>query len=114
MNTPLFGKDLVSIESLNKTEIELIFETTYRMERLVKEKGGDDRLAGKIVTLAFFEPSTRTYSSFAAAAKRLGAGVVAHNGMQNTSIAKGESFEHTVKVFSCFGDCLIVRNPQTG
>src|SRR3990167_4575474 len=114
MKNTLFGKDLVSVDSLNKTDIELIFETTARMEKLVKEKGGDDRLAGKIVTLAFFEPSTRTYSSFAAAAQRLGAGVVAHNGMQNTSIAKGESFEHTVFVFSRYSDCLIVRHPQPG
>src|SRR3989338_2033684 len=110
----LFAKDIVTIDSLSKSEIELIFTKTTEMKSLVTKNGGDDRLRGKIVTLAFFEPSTRTYSSFSAATQRLGAGVVAHNGMQNTSIAKGESFEHTVKVFSRYSDCLIIRHPQPG
>src|SRR3989344_6341961 len=111
---PLFAKDIVTIDSLSKSEIELIFTKTTEMKSLVTKNGGDDRLRGKIVVAAFFEPSTRTFSSFSAATQRLGAGVVAHNGMQNTSIAKGESFEHTVFVFSRYSDCLIVRHPQPG
>lgn len=114
MKNTLFAKDIVTIDSLSKAEIELIFAKASEMKSLVKSKGGDQRLSGKIITAAFFEPSTRTFSSFLAAAQRLGAGVIAHNGMQNTSVAKGESYEHTVKVLCHYSDCLIIRHPQPG
>jgi len=114
MKNFLFGKDIVSIDSLSKEHVELIFEKTREMAELVKKKDGDRRLEGKIITTAFFEPSTRTYSSFVAAAQRLGAGIIPLNGMTNTSVAKGESFEHTIKVLSRYSNCLVVRHPEPG
>lgn len=110
----LYQQNLVSIDSLTVYKCQLIFARAREMEKLVHEKGGDDRLKGKIAALLFFEPSTRTFSSFATAMQRLGGGMIPLNGMQNTSIEKGESFEHTVRVFSNYADILIVRHPEIG
>ncbi|OGG19185.1 aspartate carbamoyltransferase [Candidatus Gottesmanbacteria bacterium RIFCSPHIGHO2_02_FULL_39_14] len=110
----LFGKNLVSIDDISLQNLNLIFTRTEEMKKLVKEKGGDSRLKGKILAALFFEPSTRTFSSFISAMQRLGGGIIPLNGMTNTSIEKGESFEHTVKVFSTYADCLVIRHPQVG
>lgn len=114
MTISLYQKDLVSVDSLSVGEIDLVFEEAKEMEKLVKEKGGDDRLSGKILAALFFEPSTRTFSSFITAMQRLGGGIIPMNGMKNTSIDKGESFEHTVKVFSNYADILVIRHPEFG
>lgn len=114
MKNSLFRKDLVTVESLTREEIKLLFDKTKEMEKLVKEKGGDDRLKGKIMAALFFEPSTRTFSSFITAMQRLDGGIIPLNGMQNTSVGKGESFAHTVQVFSRYADCLVIRHPEPG
>ncbi len=114
MKNSLFGKDIISVESLRREEVEHIFEKTREMEVLVKEKGGDGRLKGKVIAALFFEPSTRTFSSFITAMQRLGGGIIPLNGMQNTSVEKGESFEHTIQVFSRYADCLVIRHPEPG
>lgn len=114
MKNSLFGKDLVTVKDLNKMGIETIFGRTNEMEKLITTKGGDDRLKNKIMAALFFEPSTRTFSSFITAMQRLGGGMIPLNGMSNTSVEKGESFGHTIKVFSRYADCLIVRHPEPG
>jgi len=114
MNNTLLGKDLVSVDNLTQSDLKLIFARTVEMQELAQTKGGDRRLAGKIMAALFFEPSTRTFSSFITAMQRLGGGIIPLNGMTNTSIEKGESFEHTVRVFSVYADCLIIRHPLKG
>lgn len=114
MKNNWYKKSLVSVDPLKLEDIELLFDKTKEMEKLVKQKGGDDRLKGKIMAALFFEPSTRTFSSFITAIQRLGGGIIPLNGMQNTSVAKGESFHHTVQVFSRYADCLVIRHPEVG
>lgn len=112
MKNTLFGKDIASVDSLTKRDIELIFKKTKEMEKLVQSKGGDDRLKGKILAALFYEPSSRTFSSFISAMQRLGGGVIPLNGMSNTSVFKGETLEDTVRVFSSYADVLVIRHPQ--
>ena len=114
MKNSLFGQDLTTVDSLEASDLALIFQKTDRMKKLTVEKGGDDSLKGKIGAFLFFEPSTRTFSSFITAMQRLGGGIIPLNGMENTSVEKGESFEHTVRVFSTYADCLIIRHPEVG
>lgn len=114
MKNPLFGKSLISVDDISATSLFLIFERAKIMRTLVTNQGGDDRLKGKILAALFFEPSTRTFSSFITAMQRLGGGIIPNNGMKNTSIEKGESFEHTIRVFSTYADCLVVRHPLVG
>lgn len=114
MKNNFYNRDIVSVDDFTEEDLELLFEKTDEMKKLVENKGGDDRLKGKVVTALFFEPSTRTFSSFISSAQRLGAGIIPLNGMQNTSVAKGESFEDTVRVFSAYADILVIRHPQAG
>lgn len=114
MKNNFYNRDIVSVDDFCEEDLELLFEKTDEMKKLVENKGGDDRLKGKMMAALFFEPSTRTFSSFISSAQRLGAGIIPLNGMQNTSVAKGESFEHTVQVFSRYSDCLIIRHPEVG
>jgi aspartate carbamoyltransferase catalytic subunit len=67
-------------------------------------------LSHKIITSAFFEPSTRTKSSFEMAAKRLGAQVVNFD-VDNSSVKKGETLYDTLKTLEAIGsDALIIRH----
>lgn len=71
-------------------------------------------LQNKIIANCFFEPSTRTRLSFEAAALRLGANVIGFADAGNTSQAKGESLQDTIKVISSYSDLLIIRHPKEG
>ena len=114
MSNNLYSKDLVSVDDISLQDLNLIFAKTKEMNKLVKVKGGDNRLKGKILASLFFEPSTRTFSSFLTAMQRLGGGVIPLQGMSNTSIAKGETLEDTVRVFSNYADVLVIRHPEPG
>src|SRR3989304_1854182 len=114
MKNSLFGQDFTTVDSLEASDVALIFQKTTEMKKLIAAKGADDSLKGKIGAFLFFEPSTRTFSSFITAMQRLGGGIIPLNGMRNTSVEKGESFEHTIRVFSTYADCLVVRHPEVG
>ncbi|OBZ90061.1 Protein ura1, partial [Choanephora cucurbitarum] len=61
----------------------------------------------------FFEPSTRTSSSFEAAMYRLGGKVVSVTA-STSSVQKGESLADTVRTLGCYSDVIILRHPQPG
>ena len=58
MKNNLFGKSLVTVESLKREDIESIFKRADEMKSLVETQGGDERLKGKIMGALFFEPSS--------------------------------------------------------
>ncbi len=71
-------------------------------------------LQGRLVTTLFFEPSTRTRSSFELAAKRLSADVQSFS-PSSSSLSKGESLLDTVRTYVSMGaDLLVVRHRCTG
>ncbi len=71
-------------------------------------------LQGRLVTTLFFEPSTRTRSSFELAAKRLSADVQSFS-PSSSSLSKGESLLDTVRTSVAMGaDLLVVRHRCTG
>lgn len=61
----------------------------------------------------FYEVSTRTCSSFAAAMQRLGGSVV-HFSESTSSTQKGESLADSVQTMSCYADVLVLRHPTPG
>lgn len=72
-------------------------------------------LRGKLAALLFFEPSSRTFSSHAAAVKRLGGQTVEYQQPNTTSsTVKGETLEDTVNVFEHYVDLIIIRHPVMG
>ena len=109
MNNPARGS-LLGIEHLETKEIDSLLKLARRMNPLKPRP----LLRGKKVVLLFYEPSTRTRSSFEVAAKSLGAmTVLVHS--SGSSIEKGESIIDTGYTLRGVGaDCIVIRHPSAG
>src|SRR5882762_5347462 len=79
----------------------------------MERSGALDVLHGKILCALFYEPSTRTSSSFEAAMKRCG-GEVAQATADRSSMQKGETLEDTVRMLTCYSDGIVIRHPDVG
>ncbi len=104
------SKDLISLEGVSREELR---ET---IERPREHAAGDapGALEGRTVCTAFFEPSTRTASSFELAARRAGADVVSISG-DGSSISKGETLVDTIVTLDRLGaDAIVLRHPAAG
>jgi len=69
--------------------------------------------SNKTIILMFFEPSTRTFCSFQAAANKLGCKIICLT-EKYSSIEKGESLEDTIKTLNVFADVIVLRHPEKG
>jgi carbamoyl-phosphate synthase/aspartate carbamoyltransferase/dihydroorotase/carbamoyl-phosphate synthase/aspartate carbamoyltransferase len=77
--------------------------------------GACDLLHGAILTCLFYEPSTRTSASFIAAMERLGGAVIPiTQGVQFSSVAKGESLPDTIRTLQQYSDVIVLRHPEIG
>ena len=90
-----------------------IFKVADQMKADVEGTGGNDLLAGKILANIFYEPSTRTSASFAAAMLRCG-GKVMQIDSQTSSAKKGESIGDTIRCLESYTDVMVLRHPATG
>jgi aspartate carbamoyltransferase len=84
------------------------------MHDMVDHIGTFDLLKGKILANLFYEPSTRTSSSFTAAMERLGGSVIPINEVKYSSVSKGESLADTVRTLECYTDVIVLRHPEVG
>jgi len=71
-------------------------------------------LKSKILTNLFYEPSTRTSSSFYSAMVRQGGSVIPINNVKFSSAIKGESLEDTIITMGTMSDCIVLRHPEIG
>lgn len=108
-------KDLLDISALAREEIDLLLEqSTPFKELFTRSVKKVPALKGKSVLMLFYEPSTRTHSSFEVAAKRLSADVTNFDVAQS-SITKGESVRETVETLQAMRtDYIIVRHGSSG
>ncbi len=111
-SNPYFKKHILSVTDMTRSDIEYLFEVTNDI--MSDQNAFTDALKGRVIAALFFEPSTRTFSSFVAAAQRLGAGFIPIIGAENTSTKKGESFEHSIKTLSQYADTIVIRHPDVG
>ncbi len=81
---------------------------------MVERIGTFDLLKGKILANLFYEPSTRTSSSFTAAMERLGGSVIPISEVKYSSVSKGESLPDTIRTLECYADVIVLRHPETG
>ncbi len=111
----LKSKDLLDIKSLDREEINLFLDSAESF----KEVTGRDikkvpTLRGKTVVNLFFEPSTRTRTSFEIAAKRLSADVINFS-ISGSSMSKGESLLDTARnIEAMSSDFIIIRHSASG
>lgn len=108
-------KDLLGLEFLSRTQIEEILAQTKPMKQLfMRSVKKAPALRGRTVGLVFFEPSTRTRTSFELAAKRLSADVIAI-ASNTSSVRKGESLVDTAKTLESMKvDFIVLRHESSG
>ncbi len=106
----LRGRDVLAVTGFSRGEVEALFRAVDSL------LNGYPRgaLEGRVVALAFFEPSTRTRLSFEAAVKRLGGEVIGFSGPEATSVAKGETLADTVRMLDSYADAIVIRHPREG
>ncbi len=111
----LARKDLLGMRELTAEEIRLILDTAESM----KEVAGRDikkvpALRGKTLINLFYEPSTRTRTSFEIAGKWLSADVI-NVSTVSSSVAKGESLKDTgLTLQAMHPDIVVLRHPTSG
>jgi aspartate carbamoyltransferase len=109
-----YGKDIISVKQFTREDLEYVFGVAHEMRGMVERVGTFDLLKGKILANLFYEPSTRTSSSFTAAMERLGGSVIPINEVRYSSVSKGESLPDTVRTLECYADVIVLRHPETG
>jgi len=111
----MIGRDILGIEDLARSDIELILETAERMQEIgSREVKKVPTLRGRTLINLFFEPSTRTLASFEIAGKRLAADVVNFS-VSGSSVTKRETLLDTAKTLDAMDpDCVIVRHQVAG
>ena len=109
------GADLLGLAEMTGEEILSLLDSAAEMKRALASGASRAELAKKTVCLLFFEPSTRTMHSFAAAARALSAQVVSFTAGAASSTAKGETLLDTAANLAAIGaDVFVVRHRSSG
>ncbi|MCA1958047.1 MAG: aspartate carbamoyltransferase catalytic subunit [Nitrospira sp.] len=108
-------KDLLGLASLSTDEIKLILDTADSFKEVTgREIKKVPALRGKTVVNLFFEPSTRTRTSFELAAKRLSADVINFS-PSTSSVVKGETLLDTARNIEAMqADIIVLRHSSAG
>lgn len=106
---------LLGLQELSAEEITVILDQAAEFKEMAKR--GETKigaLSGTVVANLFFEPSTRTKTSFSLAAKRLSADTVDFTS-SSSSLSKGETFVDTARNIEAMGvDVVVVRHGTSG
>ncbi|HSW38719.1 MAG TPA: aspartate carbamoyltransferase catalytic subunit [Acidobacteriota bacterium] len=113
--TSLRHKDLLGIEQLSVEEIQLILDTADALKEISSRPLKKvPALRGKTVINLFFEPSTRTRSSFELAEKRLSADILNFSA-STSSVTKGETLLDTAQNLEAMApDIIVIRHQSAG
>ncbi len=108
-------RHLLTLEGIGRARIETLLDRAAGLRAaFAGGQGGPRPLAGRTVVNLFFEPSTRTRTSFELAARRLGAEVVNFD-LAGSSTSKGESLEDTLATLEAMqADAFVVRHRENG
>ena len=109
-----YGQDVISVRQFNRENLSYIFDVADEMRAVVRRVGSTDLLKGHVLACVFYEPSTRTSSSFIAAMSRLGGSVIPINEVRFSSVTKGESLPDTIRTLESYADVIVLRHPDVG
>ena len=111
----LSGRSVTALENFSPEEIRLILDTAQEMKKVIRRDIKKvPTLRGKAIVNLFFEPSTRTRTSFELAGKYLSADVVSIN-TASSSVVKGESLRDTLYTIEAMGvDAIVMRHKAEG
>ena len=107
-------KHIISVNQFDTNFLENLFRKAVSYSEVNQNSTFSNSLSGKIVANLFYEPSTRTSSSFFAAATKLGGSVLPINEVTYSSVAKGESLKDTIITLGCYADAIILRHGSKG
>lgn len=110
-----FNQHIINERQFTRKNLEILIKKARELESLNKPGNEIDLLRGYVVSLLFYEPSTRTRFSFEVAAKILGAWALTSEstGIFSSSV-KGETLEDTIRVVNGYSDLIILRHPKIG
>jgi aspartate carbamoyltransferase catalytic subunit len=114
LQSGFYGKDIISVRQFTRDDLSYIFGVADEMQAIVKRVGSTDLLRGHVLAVVFYEPSTRTSSSFIAAMSRLGGSVIPINEVRYSSVTKGESLPDTIRTLESYADVIVLRHPDVG
>ena len=117
-------RHVLSVDDFNREQLHELFNLAHKMKICVTNEKPlemtdkikipiQDILRGKLMASIFYEVSTRTSSSFAAAMQRLGGSVIYFN-KEFSSVQKGETVEDTVNIMANAADVAVLRHPEKG
>jgi len=108
-------KDILGTQEMNASEITYLLDATESfLEVSTREVKKVPTLRGKTIINLFYEPSTRTRTSFEIAGKRLSADVI-NISNSSSSAAKGESLKDTALTLAAMAaDVIVIRHPASG
>ncbi|MBZ0287679.1 MAG: hypothetical protein K8I30_08695, partial [Anaerolineae bacterium] len=94
------GKHIVTVDQFTRKDLQTLFDAASSLRKRLRQsdRGLVEVCSGKVMAMLFFESSTRTDMSFQAAMVRLGGEVIgASNGVQFSSVYKGENLADTIR-----------------
>lgn len=104
-NVP-WKESVISVDQFTRDHVDTLFELAKTVGFL------NQPLSGKVLANLFYEPSTRTSSSFHSAMVRLGGSVIPINEVHYSSVSKGETLEDTVRTLECYADAIVLRHSE--
>jgi len=118
MNTDFRDRDVISITDFSREEILHICEAgrrMYEMEKAGKRNALRDALKHRTLSYMFYEPSTRTRTSFNTGMRELGGRYDGFSGTEGTSVMKNETVRDTVTMMCAnHNDVIVMRHPLDG
>ncbi|MBN1544446.1 aspartate carbamoyltransferase [Candidatus Woesearchaeota archaeon] len=114
-----FARDWLDVHSITRSELEYLISLSSRMKSAIEREMQDVYCLAKghdlLAALLFYEPSTRTRTSFEIAAMRLGLRTTGFSGTEATSVKKGECLTDTVSMYAAYNvAAVIMRHPLDG
>lgn len=103
-------RHILTVDQFTKDDINNIFCLAFSNYKGSLSSSGQ----GKILTNLFYEPSTRTSSSFYSAMVKIGGNVIPINDVNYSSVVKGETLEDTIRTLECYSDVIVLRHKEVG
>ncbi|SCV01857.1 LAMI_0G14202g1_1 [Lachancea mirantina] len=108
-NNPFLRRNILSVNQFKRSDFHALFAVAQELRSAVEREGVLDIMKGRVLTTLFYEPSTRTSSSFIAAMERLGGRTVNVN-TTSSSVKKGETLQDTIRTMACYSDAIVLRH----
>ncbi|ODV67048.1 protein URA1 [Hyphopichia burtonii NRRL Y-1933] len=110
-NNTFLRNSVLSVKDFTRSDLHSLFTVAQEMRLSVERQGVLDLLRGRLLATMFYEPSTRTSSSFDAAMQRLG-GRVIPVAIGASSVKKGETLQDSIRTLACYSDAIVLRHPS--